>query len=370
MDFTLSEEQEMLRRLARDFLSANCPSSLVRKIAKREADLNPELWRNMAQMGWMGIIVPEQYGGMGGSFLDMVILLEETGYACLPSPFFSGLIGSIALYEMGNDKQKQELLPRIVQGELMITLAFTEPKARYDDQGIATKAVLEGNKYTINGTKLFVSDAHRADYLVCPARSGKGITVFLLETRSPGISCTPLNTIAGDRQYEVLLDKVSASKENILGKAGKGWNALQSVMRKATVAKCAEMVGGAQKALDMTLDYAKERKQFGRPIGSFQAIQHYCANMAIDVDAARFINRETAWNLNNGQANVKGVAVAKTFVSDAFIRVTTIAHQIHGAIGTTEDHELPLYSKNAIASRALFGDPSFHREIVAQEIGL
>ena len=371
MDFNLNEEQEMLRKLARDFLSANCPPSLVRKIARGEAELDPQLWRNMAQMGWMGITVPEKYGGMGGSFLSLIVLLEETGYACLPSLFFSGLIGGLALNEMGNDGQKQDLLPKIAQGELMVVLAFTEPGVRYDAQGITTKAVLEGgNKYSIDGVKLFISDAQHADYLVCPASSGKGITVFLLETRNPAIRCALLNTYAGDRQYEVILNKVSSSKENILGRVEQGWDLLQSVMRKATIAKCAEMVGGAQKALDMTLDYARERKQFGRPIGTFQAIQHYCANMAIDVDAARFLTRETAWNLNVGQPCVKEAAVAKAFVSDAYTRVCKMAHQIHGAIGTTEDHDLPLYSKSAIASRIIFGDPSYHREVVAQEIGL
>lgn len=371
MDINLTEEQEMLRTTARDFLAIECPPSLVREMAKDERGCPPELWRKMAEAGWMGLPFPEEYGGTGSNFLDLAVLLEEMGYACLPGPFFSTVVlGGMTILDMGNDSQKQELLPRIVEGDMLVTLALTEASARYDIDSVTVTATAEGNNYVINGTKLFVPDAHIADYIICVARTGKGVTPFLIETKNSGINCTLLKTIGGDKQCEVVFDKVKVSGDSMLGDSAGGKEKLESALRKATVAKCAEMVGGAQRVLDMTLDYAKTRMAFGRPIGSFQIIQHYCANMWTDLEACRFLTYEAAWKLSEGLAAVKETAIAKAFTSEAFRRIGAISHQIHGAIGISEDHDLPMYFKRAKAAEVTLGDADFHRELVATGIGL
>ena len=377
MDFALSEEQEMLRKMGRDFLATECPKSLVKEMAQDEKGHPIELWQKMADLGWMGLAFPEKYGGTDSSFLDLTVLLEEMGRACIPGPFFSTVVlGSLAILEVGSDAQKQELLPKIAKGDLLLTLALTEPSARYEADAIAVKATQAGDDYIIEGTKLFVPDAHVADYLIVVARTTeskdptKGITLFLVDTKASGLTINPLITIAGDKQFEVALDKVKVSKKDILGEKDKGWAYVERLLQKASVGLCAQMVGGAQQVLEMSVAYAKERVQFGKAIGTFQAIQHYCANMATDVDGSRFITYQAAWMLSEGLPCTKEVAMAKAWCSEAFRRVTALGHQIHGGVGFIEDHDLPLYFKRAKAWELLLGDAHFHQEIVATEMGL
>jgi len=377
MDFALSEEQEMLKTMARDFLTNRCPKTVVKEMEEDEKGYTPELWREMAGLGWMGLAFPEKYGGGDMSFLDLAILLEEMGRACLPGPFFSTVVlGGLSILDAGSEEQKQEYLKKIASGEVIFTLALTEPSARYDAASITVKATADKDAYILTGTKLFVPDAHIADYLLCVARTkeGKGAedgtTIFVVDGKSPGISYTVLKTIASDKLCEVVFDQVRIPKENILGELDQGWSEVQKIIERAAVAKCCEMVGGIQQVLEMTVDYAKERKQFGRPIGSFQAIQHYCANMATDVDGSRFATYQAAWRLSEGLPCSKEVAIAKAWTGEAYGRVIALAHQIHGAIGFTMDHDLHFYTRRAKAAQVTFGDADFYREIVAQEMGL
>ena len=371
MDFSFTEEQEMLRRTAHDFLEAECPKALGREMVEDEKGYSPKLWRRMAELGWMGLVFPNEYGGTGGSFLDLVVLLEEMGRACLPGPFFSTVVlGGLTILEAGSEQQKHEFLPKLIEGDIILTLALTEPQAKYNPSSIAVKAVADGNDYVINGTKLFVPDAHIADYMVCVARTKDGITLFLVDAKSPGISYTLLKTIAGDKQCEVVFDKVRVPGENKLGELHQGWAHMEKILQKAAVAKCAEMIGGAQQVVEMTVDYAKQRVQFGQPIGSFQAVQHHCANMLIDVDGSKFITYEAAWMLSQGIPYNMQVAMAKAWVSDAYRRVTALGHQVIGGVAFIEDHDMPLYSKRAKAAELAFGDADFHGEIVARELGL
>jgi alkylation response protein AidB-like acyl-CoA dehydrogenase len=377
MDFGLSEEQEMLRTSARDFLRKECPKQLVRQLDESVEGYSPELWRKMAELGWMGLPFPEKYGGGGGSFLDLVVLLEAMGYNVVPGPFFSTVVlGGLTILSAGNEEQKKDFLSRIATGKLILTLALTEPSARYDAASIKTTAVAHNGNHIINGMKLFVPDANVADYLLCVARTkttGKpenGITVFLVDSKSPGVKCTLLKTLARDKQCEIIFDKVSVPKNNILGGLNRGWQVVQDVLQKAKVAKCAEMVGGAQAALDMAIAYAKERVQFNRPIGSFQAIQHYCANMVSDVDGSRFVTYKAAWKVSEGLPAAFDVAVAKAWTGSAYGRVTLMGHQIFGAVGFTMDHDMHLYYRRAKAGDIMFGDSAFQRKIVAQELGL
>jgi alkylation response protein AidB-like acyl-CoA dehydrogenase len=375
MDFSFTEEQEMLRKIARDFLATECPKDLVRQMVKDEKGYTPELWKKMAELGWMGLIIPEEYGGIGGSFLDVVVLLEEMGRACLPGPFFSSLIGTLAILEAGNAPQKKELLPKIAQGELLSTLAVSEPYVGYEIDAFQCQAMLKGKEYVINGTKLFVENAHVADLIVCAARSKdgtghQGITLFLANAKSPNLTCTLIETIAGDKQCEVSFQGVKIPQSSILGEIGRGGEYLKRLLQVAAVAKCAEMLGSAQQVLDITVNYVKERVQFDHPIGTLQAIQHHCANMLIDLEGIRYVTYLAAWKVNEGLPFSKEAAIAKAWASEAYRRISDLAHQCHGAIGFCEDHDLPLYSKRAKASEFAFGDARFQRRFVAQEIGL
>lgn len=377
MDLGLSEEQEMLKTSARDFLQKECPKKLVKQLDESDEGYSPELWQRIAGLGWLGLMFPDEYGGSGGSFLDLVVLLEEMGYNILPGPFFSTVVlGGSTILAAGNKEQKRELLPGIASGEIILTLALTEPSVGYDASSVKTTAVAHNGEYVINGTKLFVPDANVADLLLCVARTKEaenpedGITIFLVDAKSPGVECTLLKTLARDKQCEVLFNNASVPKENILGELDQGWPVVQDALQKATVAKCAEMVGGAQAALDMAIAYAKERIQFNRPIGSFQAIQHYCANMVSDVDGSRFVTYKAAWKVSEGLPATMDVAIAKAWTSEAYRRVTLLAHQIFGAIGFTMDHDLHLYYRRAKASEMMFGDSAFQRAIVSRELGL
>jgi alkylation response protein AidB-like acyl-CoA dehydrogenase len=376
VDFSLSEGQELLKRAARDFLEKECPKRLVREMEEDDVGYSAQLWRQMAELGWMALPFPESYEGNEGGFLDLVVLLEEMGRACLPSPFVPTVVlGGLTILDMGSEEQKAEFLPRIASGDMFCTLALVEPSDSYSPAGISCQAVADGDGYLLSGTKLFVPDAHVADYLIVGARTGNGeaepgVTLFWVEAKSAGIDCTPLKTIAGDKQFEVKLDGVKVPRESVIGKAGRAWGGVARILERATVAKCAEMAGGAQRVLDMTISYAKERNQFGRPIGSFQAIQHYCANMATDVDASCFNTYKAAWMIEEGLPCVKEVAIAKAWCSEAYHRVTASSHQIHGAIGWTKDMDLELYTRRAKTAELAFGDADFHREKIAQELGL
>ncbi len=377
MDFALSEEQEMLKKMARDFLADKCPKTLVREMQKDEVGYSPELWQEMVGLGWMGLALPESYGGSGMGFLELAVLLEEMGRACLPGPFFPTVVlGALPILDIGTEAQKEAYLPKIAGGEAIFTLAQIEPDAGLDAASITVRATADKDAYIISGAKLFVPDAHIVDYLLCVARTGEptktedNVTIFLVDAKSMGISHTLLKTIAGDKLCEVVFDQVRVPKENILGELGKGWRNVQRIMERAVVAKCCEMVGNMQQVLEMTVDYAKERMQFNRPIGSFQAIQHHCANMATDVDASWFSTYQAAWMLSEGLPSTKEVAIARGITTEASRRVLALAHQIHGAIGLTEDHDLPIYSKRAKAAELAFGDVHFYRELVVQQAGL
>jgi alkylation response protein AidB-like acyl-CoA dehydrogenase len=377
MDLGLSEEQEMLKTLAHDFLQKECPKRLVRQLDESDEGYSGELWHKMAELGWMGLVFPEKYGGSERKFLDLAVLIEEMGYNIVTDPFFSTVVlGGLIILTAGSEEQKMKFLPKIASGGMILSFALTEPTASYDAASIRTKAIARDGKYVINGTKLFVLNANVADYILCVARTRKtknpedGITIFLVDAKSPGVKCTLLKTLARDKQCEVVFDDVTVLEESIVGKRDGGWPIVKDILQKAAVAKCTEMVGGAQAALDMAVNYAKERVQFGRPIGSFQAIQHYCANMAMDVSGSRFITYKAAWKVSEGLPAALDVAIAKAWVSEAYGRVTLLAHQIFGAIGFTMDHDIHLYYRQAKASEIVFGDVDFQRAIVARELDL
>ncbi len=377
MDLDLSEEQEMLRAMAHDFLTKECPKTLVRELEEDDKGYSPELWRKMAELGWMGLVLPEKYGGMGMEYMDLVILLREMGRNIVPGPFFcTVLLGSMPILFAGTEEQKKQFLPKIASGESIFTMALYEPNARYDSTGVEVSAEAEGDSFVINGTKLFVENAHISDYMICVTRTKdastpeEGITLFLVDAKSAGIKCEVMPTMADDKLCEVVFENVSVSKENMLGDLDKGWPIVTNTIEHATVGKCAEMVGGAEAVLDMTVEYVKERVQYGKPIGSFQAIQHYCANMWTNVATSRNLLYKVAWDLGEGLATTEEVAGAKGWINQAYQYVTERAIQCHGAIGLTRDHDVGLYYRRAKAAEIVFGDTDFQRELVAQHMGL
>jgi 3-oxocholest-4-en-26-oyl-CoA dehydrogenase beta subunit len=375
MDFDFNEEQKMFKQGVREFFEKECPKSLVKKMMEDEQGNPQELWHKMSQLGWLGLIFPEKYGGGGGNIIDLVALEEEMGRACLPGTFFSTvLLGGLFILNNGSEEQKKDLLPKVAEGKIILTLALNELSASYESAAIQVEAIGDKDNYVISGTKLFVPDAHIADYIICIARTKKGtkpedgITAFLVDRKSAGVSCTLLKTIAGDKLCEVVFDKVRVSKNNIVGKLDQAWGPLKQTMQQVIIARCAEMVGGAQRALEMAADHAKQRVQFDRPIGSFPVIQHLIANSMMDVDASRFLTYEAAWKYSEGLSCAKEIAMAKLFTSDACQRVTATGEQVLGGIGYTTDGDMQLYYKRAKAAELTLGDGNYHRKALAKEL--
>ena len=378
MDFGFSEEQEMLRSSARDFLAKEAPMTYVRKMMDDEVGFTAELWKKMADLGWMGLILPEQYGGSGLDFVDLIVVLEEMGRAVLPGPFFSTVVlGGVALLDGGSAALKDALLPKLASGELRVTLAQLEPSGRWDADGIQLAAKADGGGFVLSGTKLFVPDAHTADHMVvagrAPGSTGTdGISLFLVDAKAPGITTTQLKTMDQTRKLgEVVLKDVRVPADRVLGPVGQGWALLDRVIDRGKVGLCAEMCGGAQRVLEMSVDYAKVREQFGKPIGSFQAIQHKCANMLVEVESSKSVTYYAAWAVANGVAEAPlAAAMAKAYCSDAYRHVSGEGIQIHGGIGFTWEHDMHIYFKRAKSSEVTFGDATWNRELVAQHINL
>ena len=374
MDLGLDEQQEMLKNFARDFLEKECPEQLVRAMEDDEKGYSPELWQKMAQQGWMGLIIPENYNGTGMNICELVVLLEEFGRALVPGPFISTVVlGGVPIMEAGTEEQKQQFLPKIASGEIIMTLALTEPSAKWTADGVQLEAKKDGSDYVLNGTKLFVQDAHVTDYMIVAARTGgsgeNGITLFVVDSKSPGIKYEVLKTIAADKQCEVTFENVKVPASNILGQEGEGWPIIEKTKKVATVAACAYLVGLSQMDFDVTLNYAKERVQFGRPIGSFQAIQHKLADAVIDVDGSRFITYKAAWSLQEGEPDADlMISMAKAWTSDASRRVVAHGQQIHGGIGFTKEYKIQLYFRRQKWMELMWGDADYHRELVAQKL--
>jgi alkylation response protein AidB-like acyl-CoA dehydrogenase len=369
MDFGFSEEQELLRKSAADFLSKECPMTYVRQMLDDERGYSDELWNKMAELGWMGLMYPEEFGGAGLTMVDLVVVLEEMGRVSLPEPFFSTVcLGGLVILDAGNSDQKKKLLPGLVAGKTKATLALLEEDARWDEKGVRLTAEKIGNGYQLNGLKLFVPDAHVSDVLVCAARTAEGVTLLLVDRQHRGVNTRLLKTMDQTRKLcEVTFDKVQVGPEAVLGTPGKGWDSLARVIDRSKVALCAEMCGGAQKVLDMSVEYAKVREQFGRPIGSFQAIQHKCANMLVQVESAKSATYYAAWAVANAVSEAPlAAAMAKAYCSDAYRQVTAEGIQIHGGIGFTWEHDLHLYFKRAKGSEVTFGDATWNRELVAR----
>jgi alkylation response protein AidB-like acyl-CoA dehydrogenase len=370
MDFNLNKEQELIRKNARDFLSEYCQPSLVKEIEQSEEGYASELWAQMAEMGWLGLAIPERYGGTGGSFLDLMILLEENGRTLAPVPFFSTVIlCSMLILEAGSESQKQNYLPLISDGKLIFSLPLTEEDVSWEPAAIKMQGVPNGNGYVCSGTKLFVYNANIADYFICPVRTAKtiedGVSLFLIDRNSFGIEQVLLKNIAREKMYEVIFNHVEVPRENLIGKVNQGWAPLEKVLTKAALAKSIEMIGGMQRVLEMTVEYAKQRVQFGQKIGSFQAVQHHCANMLIAIEGSRLLAYRTAWMLQEGIPCQKEIHMTKAWTNDACQKVARLGVQVHGGLGIMDEYDMQLYFRRAKASESFLGNSDYHREKTA-----
>jgi alkylation response protein AidB-like acyl-CoA dehydrogenase len=377
MEFELTEEQKILQSSAADFLKKECPKALVRQVAETDEKYSPELWRKMAELGWLGLHLPEEYGGTGWSFLHMAVLMEEMGYNICPAPFISTtLLGCVPILEAGTEGQKREILPKTANGELILTMALTEPDGGYEPSSLKVKAARADDGWVIDGVKLFVPDALVADYILCVARTNDapdpaaGLTLFLVKRDHPGVTVTPLKTISKDNQCEVVFDKVRVDAGSVIGQVDQAWPIVKAALNKAAVARAAETVGAMRAALDLSLAYSKERVQFGQPIGGFQAMQHYMADMWVDILGTRNLVLQAAWKLSTGEPADKEVSMAKIRAGEMGRKTTTVGHRIFAGIGFTMEHDLHLYHRRTVAADMAFGDSDFHHEQVAKSLGL
>jgi alkylation response protein AidB-like acyl-CoA dehydrogenase len=378
MDFAFSAEQEMLRDTARRFLVDKAPSQTVRRLMETDAGFDPALWNAAADMGWQAMAIPEAYGGAGFSCLELGLLMEEMGRALFPAPFLSSIVlGADLVLTAGSEEQKQEILPAVAAGERRLALAQLEEDGQWDAAGIAMPAVRKGSDYVLSGTKAFVLDGHTADTLIVavrePGTSGPaGVTLLAVNGAAPGISRRRVETMDMTRkQARIDFDGVLVPAAAVLGEAGAGWPALEETLRRAVVALAFEQVGGAQKCLEMSTEYAKVRIQFGRPIGSFQAVKHKCADMLVKTESAKSAAYYAGWAASSDPEELKIVApLAKSYCSEAYFWCAAENIQVHGGIGFTWEYDAHLYFKRAKTDELLFGTPAYHRALLADAIGI
>ncbi len=373
MNFGFSEEQDFLRSTAREFIETECPPTRVRELMETPEGYDPALWKQMAELGWLGLLIPEEYGGAELNYVDLVVVLEEMGRGLLPSPFFGHLQGTLAVLRAGNDTQRKELLSAAASGERILSFAITEEAGTEFAEALTASAVRDGDGYKLSGTKLFVPDGQNADTLVVAARTGgageAGISLLLVDRESPGVDVTPLDSMDQTRRIaEVRFDSTPAQ---LLGAEGAGWDTWEWVRDRSLVALSADAVGGSEKVLEDSVAYAKERVQFGKPIGVHQAIKHKCADMLIEVESSKSITYYAAWAVAEEIDEARlASAMAKAYTSDAYRHCSSENIQIHGGVGFTWEYDCHLYFKRAKAVEVTYGDPTLHRERVAQLLHL
>ncbi len=372
MELALTEDQQLLAETAMDFVRERSPVSRVRALrdARASPGFSPDLWKEMANLGWVGILIPEEYGGAGMGLADLAVVLEALGRNLAPEPFLSTvLLGGQLITKAGNNEQKQVWLPGLATGEKILTLAYQEARSRYDLDRVSTKAESEGDSWRLSGEKIQVLDGQTADGLIVSARTAgepndpNGITLFLIPRDTPGLTVTSQNRIDNRAVALVSLDGVKVGLEGVVGAPGGGFKILSQVVDLATVGLCAEMLGGTSQIFDTTLAYLKTREQFGVLIGSFQALKHRAARLFMEIELARSAVMAAARAADEGDAEFEElVSLAKARCSDAFILAANEGIQMHGGIGMTDEHDAGFYLKRARVAEMTFGDTAWHRD--------
>lgn len=372
LDLKFSAEQDMLRQTVRALCASASPLSVVRELEDDPVGYSPELWKQLAHLDLIGLQLPEAYGGSGMSALESVVLYEEFGRSLAPSPHFvSSILSGGVLALAGGDDQKQEWLPRIVTGEAVLTPAWLEPENGFGPKGVQVRAVADGDGFRITGTKRHVAFASSADRLVVVARTGdapEAVDLFLVDPTADGVSLTQQMTIASDTQYRVDLDQVRVTAADRIGPVGSGWASWDAVMHEGAILAAAQAVGGAQYAMEITVQYAKDRHQFDKPLGAFQALAHYLADGSTTVDGAEVLVHEAAWAHSEGRSVAKLAPMAKLFAGQTFRDVTATAQQIFGGIGFTVEFDIQLYFRRAKQLQISWWDSRYLEELVAAAV--
>ena len=374
MDVLLTEEEEMLKNGAREFLESECPPSLARAMEKDEKGYPSELWRKMADLGWFGLALPEQYGGQGLSLTYLGIVLDEVGRAIAPVPFHSTVVAALTIARDGTEQQRQEILPVVSRGDMILTWALTERDPRFIPEAIETQAVAQEDHYVISGTKLFVDNFNVADNCLVACRtapasaSNQGISLFLVDPNSPGISYTPYITLAKDKQGEVMFSHVRVPRANLVGEINNGWPVAGGMVDRATALLCAQMVGATRKDVEMAIEYSKNRVAFGRPIGAFQSVAHQCADMIMWVDGGQLLTYEALWRMDQGQPASIEVSQAKAFCNEKCQAAVRSSQNIHGGIGFMMEYDLHLWYRRVAAWTMRLGTSFEHRRKIARAL--
>jgi alkylation response protein AidB-like acyl-CoA dehydrogenase len=370
VDFSFSPDQQLLKNAARDFLDKQCTPAVVRALWDDARGESEAMWKEMAQLGWVGLALPEEHGGAGLGMVETAILLEEMGRAACPGTYFPTVLASLAIARAGDRDQQARWLPAIATGQGRASVAFLETGLDWDPGATATRAERKGSGWALSGKKLFVPWMHCADVLLVPARTPEGVGVFLVEPSTPGLAVSPMIAMdPGTRWSTVTLESATVEAGALLGGAGDGVALLGWLFRRAAVGAAAEMLGAARRCLDMAVGYAKVREQFGQPIGSFQAIRHTCADMLLEAENSHSATYYAAWALDAGAEDADlAASVAKAYVNDAARRVCGDAIQVHGGIGFTWEYDLHLYFKRAKALETMYGDADYHRELITRHV--
>lgn len=372
MDFVFTEEHDELRRTVRKFLETKSDEQAVRRAMQTDRGYDDAVWQQMAeQLGLQGLIVPADCGGAGLGFVELAIVLEEMGRVLLCAPYLSTAVLAVTtLLEAGDDASRTELLPRIAAGEITATLAAVEKAGRWNPAAIETRAEADGDLWRIDGVKEFVVDGHIADVLLVVAQTSEGLGLFRVSSEAVGLERSLVPTLDLTRKLATV--KLTGTPATCIGSGGNLLKSLERVEALAAVALAAEQAGGAQRCLEISVDYAKTRLQFGRPIGSFQAIKHRCADMLVEAEFAKSAAYHAAFAAAGANEDdlLAAANMAKSYCSDAYFHITAETIQIHGGMGFTWEHPAHLYFKRAKSSALLFGDPVQHRERLAERIGI
>ncbi|UCG84122.1 MAG: acyl-CoA/acyl-ACP dehydrogenase [Dehalococcoidia bacterium] len=377
MDLSYNEVQQMLGKTARDFMERECPGEVALQLSDSDTGFSADIWRKMAELGWVGMVLPEKYGGMERGLADLAVVYEEMGWAALPSPHLSSaVLCALTILAAGNEEQKQQLLPAISRGERILAFAFTEPDFGWGPESVHLTATPGDNGFTLDGTKLFVPDIQIADEVLCVARTGnagspeEGITLLLVDRESPGISWRSLTGFQGEKLNEVTFSSVEIPRSGVVGELDKGWAALAPALEKATALLCAYMVGGCRRVFELTAEYSRTRVQFGVNIGAFQRVQDHIIEMLNGLDGARWATYYALWKLDEGEPAGKAVSLAKAVISDVYWRACQSAHDVHAGAGVMKEYPLHIYTRQSCSLYHYLGDPVFHRKRLARLLEL